>query len=91
MKKGPVIWIVACVVLVVILGFAAYFIYLQNKEMEDFKTQVEVENERKDLEKEYADLAFQYDQYEGGKMLLNNDSLVQKLDAEKMKVHRLLE
>lgn len=91
MKKGSVIWIVACVVLVVILGFAAYFIYVQNKEMKDFKTQVEVENERKDLEKEYADLAFQYDQYEGGKMLLNNDSLVQKLDAEKMKVQRLLE
>ena len=91
MKKGSVIWIVACAILVVILVIAAYFIYSQKKEMEDFKTQVEIENERKELEKEYADLAFQYDQYEGGKILLNNDSLVQKLDAEKMKVQRLLE
>ena len=91
MKKGSVIWIVACAILVVILVIAAYFIYSQKKEMEDFKTQVEIENERKELEKEYADLAFQYDQYEGGKILLNNDSLVQKLDTEKMKVQRLLE
>ena len=52
MKKGSVIWIVACAILVVILVIAAYFIYSQKKEMEDFKTQVEIENERKELEKE---------------------------------------
>ena len=56
MKKGSVIWIVACAILVVILVIAAYFIYSQKKEMEDFKTQVEIENERKELEKEYAEL-----------------------------------
>ena len=55
MKKGSVIWIVACAILVVILVIAAYFIYSQKKEMEDFKTQVEIENERKELEKEYAE------------------------------------
>ena len=32
MKKGSVIWIVACAILVVILVIAAYFIYSQKKE-----------------------------------------------------------
>ncbi|MEG1574187.1 MAG: hypothetical protein RR341_03820, partial [Bacteroidales bacterium] len=38
-----------------------------------------------------ADLAFEYDQYEGGKMLINNDSLITQLENEKLKVQRLLE
>lgn len=91
MKKNSVTWIIITVVLAVILAIAAYFIFRQHKEMEEFKTRVEMEKERDALEREYADLALQYDQYEGGKLLINNDSLVEKLDAEKMKVQRLLE
>ena len=91
MKKNSVTWIIITVVLVVVLAGAAYFIFRQHNEMEEFKTQVEMEKERDTLEREYADLALQYDQYEGGKLLINNDSLVEKLDAEKMKVQRLLE
>lgn len=91
MKKNSVTWIIITVVLAVILAIAAYFIFRQHREMEEFKTRVEMEKERDALEREYADLALQYDQYEGGKLLINNDSLVEKLDAEKMKVQRLLE
>lgn len=90
MKKNYTVWVIVGA-LVVILAGAGYYIYHQHTEMVEFKTQVELEKEKDALEKEYADLAFQYDQYEGGKILLNNDSLVEKLDAEKMKVQRLLE
>lgn len=90
MKKNYTVWVIVGA-LVVILAGAGYYIYRQHTEMVEFKTQVELEKEKDALEKEYADLAFQYDQYEGGKILLNNDSLVEKLDAEKMKVQRLLE
>jgi len=67
------------------------FIYMQHKEMSDFKEQVEIDKQRSELEKEYSDLAAQYDQFEGQKMMFNNDSLIEKLDAEKVKVQRLLE
>lgn len=59
--------------------------------MSDFKAQVEIEKERDALEKEYSDLALQYDQIEGQKMIFNNDSLIEKLDAERIKTQRLLE
>lgn len=53
--------------------------------------QLEVERERMELEYEYADLAEQYALYEGQKMILKNDSLIEKLEAEQIKVQRLYE
>ena len=59
--------------------------------MTEFKTQVAIEEERRALEAEYANLAFEYDQFEGSKMYINNDTLIQQLENEKQKVKRLLE
>ena len=90
MKRNVIIW-AGAVGLVLLLAAAGWYILRQKQEMEDFRTQVEMEREKEALEREYADLALQYDQYEGSKLLINNDSLVEKLDAERMKVQRLLE
>ena len=84
------VWVVIAVLVVALLG-TGIFIYMQHKEMSDFKEQVEIDKQRSELEKEYSDLAAQYDQFEGQKMMFNNDSLIEKLDAEKVKVQRLLE
>lgn len=89
MKKN-IIWIVIAILLIA-LSVAAFFIYRQSREMSDFKAQVEIEKDRDALEKEYTDLALQYDQIEGQKMIFNNDSLIEKLDAERIKTQRLLE
>ncbi|MBR4962309.1 MAG: hypothetical protein IKY54_00220 [Muribaculaceae bacterium] len=75
----------------VILGVALYFIISQQNEMNNFKTQVAIEEERRALEAEYANLAFEYDQFEGSKMYINNDTLIKQLENEKLKVQRLLE
>ena len=90
MKRNVIIW-AGAVGLVLLLAAAGWYILRQKQKMEDFRTQVEMEREKEALEREYADLALQYDQYEGSKLLINNDSLVEKLDAERMKVQRLLE
>ena len=52
------IWIFVSVGLMVILGVALYFIISQQNEMNNFKTQVAIEEERRALEAEYANLAF---------------------------------
>ena len=90
MKRSNLVWVVIAVLVVALLG-TGIFICMQHKEMSDFKEQVEIDKQRSELEKEYSDLAAQYDQFEGQKMMFNNDSLIEKLDAEKVKVQRLLE
>lgn len=90
MKRSNLVWVVIAVLVVALLG-TGIFIYMQHKEMSDFKEQLEIDKQRSELEKEYSDLAAQYDQFEGQKMMFNNDSLIEKLDAEKVKVQRLLE
>lgn len=82
--------IIIAVLAVALIG-TGVFIYIQHKQMSDFKEQVEIDKQRTELEKEYSDLAAQYDQFEGQQMMFNNDSLIEKLDAEKVKVQRLLE
>ena len=90
-KEKYGIWIFVSVGLMVILGVALYFIISQQNEMNNFKTQVAIEEERRALEAEYANLAFEYDQFEGSKMYINNDTLIKQLENEKLKVQRLLE
>ncbi len=85
------IWIFVSVGLMAILGAAIYLIISQHNEMNDFKTQIAIEEERRALEAEYANLAFEYDQFEGSKMYINNDTLIKQLENEKLKVQRLLE
>ena len=90
MKRSNLVWVVIAVQVVALLG-TGNLIYMQHKAMSDFKEQVEIDKQRSELEKEYSDLAAQYDQFEGQKMMFNNDSLIEKLDAEKVKVQRLME
>ena len=90
-KEKYGIWIFVSIGLVAILGVALYFIISQHNAMTEFKTQVAIEEERRALEAEYANLAFEYDQFEGSKMYINNDTLIQQLENEKQKVKRLLE
>ena len=89
MKRSNLVWVVIAVLVVALLG-TGIFIYMQHKAMSDFKEQVEIDKQRSELEKEYSDLAAQYDQFEGQKMMFNNDSLIENLDDEKVKVQRLL-
>ncbi|MBR5323762.1 MAG: hypothetical protein IKV14_02950 [Muribaculaceae bacterium] len=84
-------WIFVSVGLLLVLGIALYFIISQQNEMNNFKMQVAIEEERRTLEAEYANLAFEYDQFEGSKMYINNDTLIKQLENEKLKVQRLLE
>ena len=90
-KEKYGIWIFVSIGLVAILGVALFFIISQHNAMTEFKTQVAIEEERRALEAEYANLAFEYDQFEGSKMYINNDTLIQQLENEKQKVKRLLE
>lgn len=90
-KEKYGIWIFISIGLVAILGVALYFIISQHNAMNEFKTQVAIEEERRALEAEYANLAFEYDQFEGSKIYINNDTLIQQLENEKQKVKRLLE
>ncbi len=90
-KEKYGIWIFVSIGLVAILGVALYFIISQHNAMNEFKTQVAIEEERRALEAEYANLAFEYDQFEGSKIYINNDTLIQQLENEKQKVKRLLE
>jgi cell division protein FtsL len=90
-KEKYGIWIFVSIGLIAILGVALYFIISQHNAMNEFKTQVAIEEERRALEAEYANLAFEYDQFEGSKIYINNDTLIQQLENEKQKVKRLLE
>ena len=90
MKNNKLIWGLIAFLAVALIG-TGILIYRQNREMADFKEQVEIDKQRDELEKEYAELADQYALYEGQKMILNNDSLIAQLEAEQVKVQRLYE
>ena len=84
--KNKVLWIVVIMVLLTIIGVAAYYILRQQKQLNDMSIQMEVQKE--ELADEYNELSLQY---EGYKFSINNDSLVAKLETEQMKVQRLME
>ena len=89
LKNNKLFWgiIAAVILLVVIIILLLVQSSKQAKEIE----RLEVESERMELEHEYADLAEQYALYEGQKMVLKNDSLIERLEAEQIKVQRLYE
>jgi chromosome segregation ATPase len=79
-------WIAAAIVLALIVAFAVYYIFHQDKRMKEYQLQSELVKE--ELADEYNDLS---NQYEGFKMTISNDSLIAKLESEQMKVQRLQE
>ena len=91
LKRKANIWVFISLGLCITLAVSLFFILAQRKEMNDIKTQIAIEEEKRNLEAEYANLAFEYDRFEGSKMLINNDSLINQLENEKLKVQRLQE
>ena len=63
-----------------------FYIYTQHQRLAELTEQYEIEKE--ELEEEYSQLAIQY---EGYKLNVNNDSLLDKLETERLKVERLVE
>lgn len=86
MDKSKKIIIGLAVALVAVIGGLGYMIYDQNNTIDDLTETFELEKE--DLESEYSQLAIQY---EGYKLSVNNDSLEQKLEDQRIKIQRLVE
>lgn len=90
MKNNKLIWGIMAGLSVALIVIVILFIVQSSKQSKQIE-QLEVEKERMELEHEYADLAEQYALYEGQKMVLKNDSLIERLEAEQIKVQRLYE
>lgn len=90
MKDNKLVWGIIAALSVALIAILVAFIVQSNKQSKQIE-QLEVERERMELEHEYADLAEQYALYEGQKMILKNDSLIERLEAEQIKVQRLYE
>lgn len=63
-----------------------YYAYTAQKQLSELSEQYEIEKE--EIQEEYTQLAIQY---EGYKLNVNNDSLIDKLENERLKVQRLVE
>ena len=90
MKNNKLILGIIAGLSVALIAVLIVFIVQSTKQSKQIE-QLEVEKERMELEHEYADLAEQYALYEGQKMVLKNDSLIERLEAEQIKVQRLYE
>ena len=84
--KKKIIIIAATVVLLSLLGGAAYLIWQQRQTIDELTETFALEKE--ELQDEYTQLAIQY---EGYKLQVNNDSLEQKLEDQRIKMQRLVE
>lgn len=89
-KNPKVLWGIIAAVGVVLVAVIIVLLVQSSKQSKEIE-RLEVEQERMELEHEYADLAEQYAIYEGQKMVLKNDSLIERLEAEQIKVQRLYE
>ncbi|MDH6309268.1 myosin heavy subunit [Dysgonomonas sp. PFB1-18] len=79
--------LVAVIILLIIgMGIAGYFIFNQKTQIEELQEESNLNKQQ--LEDEYENLSMQY---EGFKLNIKNDSLLQKLTNEQAKVQRLLE
>ena len=83
-KKGLVIS--AIIILVIGLGVLAYLLLRTQQENKEMVQLFEIEKE--EMENEYTHFANQYDELQ---IQINNDSLFEKLESEKLKTQRLLE
>lgn len=84
--KNKIIIIVTTLVLLGVLGTAAYYIHKQQETINELTEGFAIEKEQ--LQDEYTQLAIQY---EGYKLQVNNDSLEQKLEDQRIKMQRLVE
>lgn len=82
-NKKLVIAIVILIVAVAGISFLAFNEFRKNKEMTEVFAV-----EKEEMENEYSTFATQYDELQ---VQINNDSLRQKLESEKLKTQRLLE
>ena len=82
-NKKMIYALTALVVVVAALIILAFLQFRKNQEM----TQL-YEIEKEEMENEYSSFATQYDEL---RIQINNDSLQEKLEAEKLKTQRLLE
>lgn len=78
--------IMVVVILVLVIAGAGYYIYQQNRQMDDLVQSYDLDKET--LEDEYSELSMQY---EGYKFNVSNDSIVALLSTEQAKVQRLME
>lgn len=85
-KNNTKIFIIVIAILLIGIIVAGYFIFNQKSQIDVL--QEETSLNKKQLEDEYESLAVQY---EGFKLNIKNDSLLQKLSNEQTKVQRLLE
>ena len=85
MEKNKKLIIVIAALIVVIAGvsFLAFNEFRKNKEMTEVFAV-----EKEEMENEYSTFATQYDELQ---VQINNDSLREKLESEKLKTQRLLE
>lgn len=82
-NKKLVIIIAVLVVVIAVVGFLAFNESRKNKEMSELFAV-----EKQEMENEYSTFATQYDELQ---VRINNDSLKEKLESEKLKTQRLLE
>lgn len=78
--------IIIIVLLVVIIGGISFYAFRQAQENKEMTELFAIEKE--EMENEYTTFATQYDELQ---VQINNDSLRQKLESEKLKTQRLLE
>lgn len=82
-NKKLVIIIGVLAAIIVVVGFLAFNESRKNKEMSELFAV-----EKQEMENEYSTFATQYDELQ---VQINNDSLREKLESEKLKTQRLLE
>jgi len=85
-SKATKILIAVIAALILGIGIAAYFIMQKNTELEELQHLNEISKQQ--LDDEYANIDTQY---EGFKITIQNDSLLQQLSNEQAKVQRLRE
>ena len=89
-KRNNLIIIAIATLIIGALAYSVYYFYQKTQEQEaEMVEVVEMMNfEKKQVEKEFADLSVEFDGYTSN---IKNDSLVQKLQNEKMRVKQLLD
>jgi myosin heavy subunit len=85
-KNNSKIFIGIIALLIIGMGIAGYFIFNQKTQIQELQEESSLNKQQ--LEDEYENLSIQY---EGFKLNIKNDSLLQKLTNEQAKVQRLLE
>lgn len=85
-SQNSKILIAIIVLLAIAMGIAAYFILQKNTQIEEMQQLSEISKQK--LEDEYDAIE---SQYEGFKITIKNDSLLQQLNNEQAKVQRLRE